>query len=476
MSRVNPGPQGASPCHDDRVTRTDSRGLRGVVPLLLVSVVVVLVVAGMAQGLWVANLHNGLLALALTLVGAYVLFQRPGHREGLLFMTAGVVEGVMFLGRQVGHTGSSGSASWWGWLGVWPLVVALTLTTFAVIGFPDGRLPSRRWRPVAALVVALTVVCATLSAIWPVEYESAGVRTTHPVRAVAPDLVEELWSGIAHPTYFALQLLWVVALVARWRASDGHVRRQLLALLGAAAVSMVALTIGLVGWGSPVPGLIAAALLPVVAGLAIVYGQHLAAYSALSWLSRTGAEPADLPTDIAQAVAQAVAARGAALWMGSADRLQVVGLWPETDEDIPAQDLGSLQDSPDLQVVAVRRDGTVVGAISIDRPRSDRLSLAEARLLDDLASQAALVIDHINLSEVIAGQRRAGHLDGLSQREVDVLELMARGLSNAAICDELHLSIKTVEPVVSAIFTKLGLQPTATSNRRVLAVLAFVRT
>ena len=56
------------------------------------------------------------------------------------------------------------------------------------------------------------------------------------------------------------------------------------------------------------------------------------------------------------------------------------------------------------------------------------------------------------------------------------LELMARGLSNAAICEELHLSIKTVEPVVSAIFTKLGLHPDAASNRRVLAVLTFVRT
>ena len=52
---------------------------------------------------------------------------------------------------------------------------------------------------------------------------------------------------------------------------------------------------------------------------------------------------------------------------------------------------------------------------------------------------------------------------------------MARGRSNAAICDELHLSIKTVEPIVSTIFTKLGLHADAASNRRVLAVLAYVR-
>ncbi len=124
----------------------------------------------------------------------------------------------------------------------------------------------------------------------------------------------------------------------------------------------------------------------------------------------------------------------------------------------------------------MRSRGAVVGALSIDRPRADGLSLAESRLFDDLAAQAGLVIDHLSLSDVIARERRAGHLEGLSPREREVLELMSRGLSNAAICAELHLSIKTVEPVVSAIFTKLGLHADSTSNRRVLAVLAFVRT
>src|SRR5205823_3435468 len=133
------------------------------------------VALGLARGVWLANLHNGLLALALTLVGAYVHLQRPWHREALLFLAAGTVEGVMFFGRQLGHDPAAGTSRWWGWWGVWPLVVALALTTFAVICFPDGRLPSPRWRPVAAAVVAVTATCATLSALWPVEYAAAGV-------------------------------------------------------------------------------------------------------------------------------------------------------------------------------------------------------------------------------------------------------------------------------------------------------------
>ena len=458
------------------MTRPDPRGLRGALPLLAVSLVVVLVGSGLARGLWVANLHNGLLAVALTGVGAYVLFQRPGHREGVLFLAAGVVEGVMFLGRQIGHTATSDASPWWGWLGVWLVPVALSLTTFAVICFPDGRLPSRRWRPVAALVVALTLLCAALSAIWPVGYAAAGVVTTHPVNATTPAAVSGLWSAIAHPTYIALQVLWVVALVVRWRTSDGHVRRQLLWLVTAAAISVAALVVGLAVWQTPVPGLITAALLPVTAGWAIVHGQHLAAYSALTWLSRTGPEPEDLPTRIAEAAARALAATGATLWMGTGRDLHAVGVWPETDDDIAPSSIAALVGSPHLQVRPVTGRGVAVGALSIDRGERDRLSLAEERLFDDLAAQAALVLDHLTVSGVIARQRRAGHLDGLTPREREVLELMARGYSNSAICEELHLSIKTVEPVVGAIFTKLGLHPDAASNRRVLAVLAFVRT
>ena len=52
---------------------------------------------------------------------------------------------------------------------------------------------------------------------------------------------------------------------------------------------------------------------------------------------------------------------------------------------------------------------------------------------------------------------------------------MARGLSNAAISQELHLSVKTVEPLIGAVFAKLGLHSDPTVNRRVLAALEYHR-
>jgi DNA-binding CsgD family transcriptional regulator len=464
-----------APCQHELVADTASLRLRGLAPLLLVSGVVVLVAFGQARGLWLSNLHNGLLALAFTFVGSYVLFQRPGHREGRLFLATGVVEAVLFFGRQVGHSPIADGSRWWGWLGVWPTAIALALTTLSVLCFPDGRLPALKWRWAAGTVLMVAAVCAALSAIWPVEYDSTGVITKHPVNGDAPSSISDVWSAIAHPAYIGFQVLWVVAVVARWRTSGGRVHRQLAWLVSAAAVSVVALVIGLLVAGSPRAGLLAAPLVPIAAGWAIVHGQHLAAYSALSWLSRTGVHSGDMSTELSRAVAEALTAPGATLWAGE-DDLHAVGVWPETDDAIAPTTLAALSHSGRHQTRAVTSRGSIVGAISVDRAGANRLSLAEARLFDDLAAQASLVIDHIGLADLIARQRKAGHLDGLSPREREVLELIARGRSNAAIGQELHLSVKTVEPIVGTIFTKLGLHHDAASNRRVLAVLAYLRT
>lgn len=62
----------------------------------------------------------------------------------------------------------------------------------------------------------------------------------------------------------------------------------------------------------------------------------------------------------------------------------------------------------------------------------------------------------------------------LSDRERELLALMAEGCSNSCICARLYLSPKTVEAHVRSIFMKLGLQPHASGHRRVMAVLMYL--
>jgi DNA-binding NarL/FixJ family response regulator len=77
---------------------------------------------------------------------------------------------------------------------------------------------------------------------------------------------------------------------------------------------------------------------------------------------------------------------------------------------------------------------------------------------------------------LLAASRHADALEALTARERDVLALMAEGRSNSAIAGHLYVSERAVEKHISNIFSKLGLPPSDSDHRRVLAVLAYLRT
>ncbi|MEV7396229.1 helix-turn-helix transcriptional regulator [Aeromicrobium sp. NPDC092404] len=319
------------------------------VPLLFLGAVASMVSAGLAQGFWLANMHNGLLSIAFGGVAAWTLLLRPNHHEALLFGVVGVLEGVLYLGRQIAHQTDGAENTWWGWIGVWPLGLILSVITCAVLCFPEGRFLTQGWRRLGIAIVAIGLLCSILSALWPVEYAAAGIELPHPFAIDGIDAATKVWDLMAHAAYAAFQVVWVVGVAARWRKANGILRDQL-ALLGAAvAITTIALLVGLAVWQSPRLGLLTTPFVPVTAG------------------------------------------------------------W---------------------------------------------------------------IMIRLSLSRVVETTRAAGGLAGLSPRENDVLDLIAQGMSNKAISEHLHLSIKTVEPVVSSIFTKLQLPADATINRRVLAVLA----
>lgn len=79
------------------------------------------------------------------------------------------------------------------------------------------------------------------------------------------------------------------------------------------------------------------------------------------------------------------------------------------------------------------------------------------------------------LDEVRRGSPHEPGMADLSESESRVLALMAEGRSNQSIAQQLHLSPKTVEARVGRIFTKLGLELEPDDHRRVLAVIAYLR-
>ena len=85
------------------------------------------------------------------------------------------------------------------------------------------------------------------------------------------------------------------------------------------------------------------------------------------------------------------------------------------------------------------------------------------------------VLDPTIVARLINRPRHTSPLDELTEREREVLGLIAEGRSNSGIAQFLVLSPKTVEAHVGRIFSKLGLDEAPDRHRRVLAVLAFLR-
>ncbi|MFJ6761028.1 MULTISPECIES: response regulator [unclassified Streptomyces] len=85
------------------------------------------------------------------------------------------------------------------------------------------------------------------------------------------------------------------------------------------------------------------------------------------------------------------------------------------------------------------------------------------------------VMDPQVIARLLARSDARGTTAQLTPRELDVLALMAEGRSNAAVAQTLFISESAVAKHTAAIFTKLRIEPSADDNRRVLAVLAYLK-
>ncbi|MEP6660917.1 MAG: response regulator transcription factor, partial [Acidimicrobiales bacterium] len=85
------------------------------------------------------------------------------------------------------------------------------------------------------------------------------------------------------------------------------------------------------------------------------------------------------------------------------------------------------------------------------------------------------VIDPTIVTRLLGRRRQSDNLASLTTRELEVLGLLAEGLSNRAIATRLGVNERTVESHTTQVFQKIGLEPSTEIHRRVLAVLTYLR-
>ena len=117
--------------------------------------------------------ENTILALAFSVVGGVVASRRPGDPIGWLFCSVGFIGGIRLLSSEyaihalLAKPGSLPGGLAAAWVSSWVWVAHVGLMVFLALLFPDGQLPSRRWRSLARIVVSVVLIGTIAMALSP---------------------------------------------------------------------------------------------------------------------------------------------------------------------------------------------------------------------------------------------------------------------------------------------------------------------
>jgi signal transduction histidine kinase len=192
----------------------------------------------------------------------------------------------------------------------------------------------------------------------------------------------------------------------------------------------------------------------------LVYGRHATPYEVLSEFSERVAETyagEEVLPRMARVLAEGTGAERAAVWLRFGDGLRAAATWPRTAGGVGAvavtgQLLPVLPDAD--RAVAVRHQGELLGALSVSKRRGESLTPIEAKLLEDLAHQAGLVLKNVGLTADL--QRRLEDLRASRQRLVAAQDQERRRLER-----NLH---DGAQQNLVAIKVKLGLAEMMTAR------------
>jgi signal transduction histidine kinase len=438
-------------------------------------------------------------------LGALIAGRQPQNVIGWIFLGVGLLWALSIAASEFAryYAVANGEISWpvrtADWLGTWLFLPGIYVpVTFLFLLFPNGRLPSRRWRPVAWLSVAGIGLIAAASALGSGQLEEAVVIRLNPY-AVGSEALWDVLEPVAWTTGFAGMIGSVVALVTRFRRSSGEERLQL-KWLAFAGVVVTAVFLGTsVGWAVaaqndtlnrvvlPAVILLALFLIPVTASVGIlkyrlydidvvisktliygllaafvtivyvavvvgigalvgsrgnlllsivatavialafqpvrqwarhlanrlVYGKRATPYEVLSELAHGvgGNYSADdiLPR-MASIVGQGTGAARAEVWLRVGREVRPAASWPE-DASAGKEPMrlvgGDLPPIPGAaRAIPVEHQGELLGALAISMPRGESFTPTNEKLVQDVASQAGLVLRNVRLIEELRASRQ----------------------------------------------------------------------
>lgn len=223
---------------------------------------------------------NVVIGLSFALSGALIAWHRPRLPLGWLYAAGGVCQTLTALAAPLAQVlQDSGAPTWlvrldltvYQW--AWPLHIGIALP-LSLLLLPDGRLASRRWRPVAFLVTATSPLFVLSVGLAPVDLTGLPGLPEQYLTLSSYDQLSWLWT-IDALRWSLSMLIGLVCMGVRYRAGSETVRRQLLWLLSAVAIILVAvIPWGLVA-GTPIVVLFAIPLLPAAVAVAVLRYQLL---------------------------------------------------------------------------------------------------------------------------------------------------------------------------------------------------------
>jgi hypothetical protein len=217
-------------------------------------------------------------------VGVLIASRRPENLIGWMFCSIGLASAWEFFAQEyafyalVTQPGTLPGGVWMAWTQIWTAGIAWPLMFFALLLFPNGRLPSPRWWPFAWFAATTFILLGVLAAFEPGRL--LGVRVPNPTGIEQAAGIIALSQSIIIPITVGIVLATAASVIVRFRRARGEERQQLKwlaytagflgALLGLNVLNFQVLHNRFLEFAVGIPGIVAIAAVPAAIGVAIL--------------------------------------------------------------------------------------------------------------------------------------------------------------------------------------------------------------